>query len=167
MRLPETDVHIFPIHIQWAYSGEIVTASAEEEAEDAETVIRAGRLTELYLMGDSLGDTLLRNAVTDRLRTLWIAAVRGPSAEATRLVYNGGAEGCKLQRLCLDWYLCSRNADTADWLGQHQAKLPKAFLADLAAVFMRANYDSDNVTDWEEASSRTYHDHDTDVPPCD
>ena len=165
VQLPETDVEIFPIYVQWMYSGEIVLLDTKDIENDTDGAKRNVLGTKLYILADRLGDTLLQNKVIDYLIDLMKSVSRGPTATAVSLAYEELLETATLRKFVLDVHV--KLAD-AKWLKAEERTLPREFIHDLAlrwAAFARSN----SYMQWNGFGSFQkcqFHVHNDDVPKC-
>ncbi|KAF7193729.1 Kelch repeat and BTB domain-containing protein 2 [Pseudocercospora fuligena] len=163
IELPEADPAIFKIWIQWAYSGNMALLSASEQEVGHENyALLARRCGELYVLADTLEDTLCRNTATDLLRNRFLGFV-GPSVHLYQIAYESTPEGSKLRKVCLDWMLAS---SPGTWLAQHRNELPTALFVDLAIEWEQVDFDSSHFVRISDAPKCEYHDHDKELPAC-
>lgn len=166
IRLPTVDVEAFEYYTQWAYSGEIVVATKEElaAAADTSTGLRGKRLAKLYVAGEYLGDSLLRNAVIDRLHETHIESNHGPGIDEINVAYEGTSAPSTLRRLIVDYFVAYNHASLVKWCEEAAEELPKEFFSELAFALARADFEK-TKPEWE-AGDCTYHEHNADVPSC-
>ncbi|KAF2764053.1 hypothetical protein EJ03DRAFT_386221 [Teratosphaeria nubilosa] len=164
IRLPEVEPDAFSMYAQWAYSGEIVVVNGAQTPDETNSEVHCDSLAELYLVGDVLGDTLLRNTVVDRIRKNCSRLKRGPSNTCVNLAYSSTPENSALRRLVVDWH--AREV-ASDWLKSSQNMLPLEFYKDLAIAWAEARLSLNQIADWKNAGQCNYHDHDEEVSACD
>ena len=160
VRLPEVDVAIFKIYVQWIYTGEIVVIDPEEltdhESKNAPT--RYLRLTQLYVLADRLEDVHLRNAVVDTFLKLVDETRKCPSIRAIEKAYEQTAGGSMLRILFSDYYV---QLDCAEWFKECREDLPQDFIFD---VLVQSKQCSKIEPAWEDRCR--YHEHNGKVPKC-
>ncbi|KAK5137755.1 hypothetical protein LTR08_007327 [Meristemomyces frigidus] len=166
VRLPEVDADVFPRYLQWAYSGEVVVASAEEVATD-----RGMRLdlVQLYILAEYLADALLRNAITDLLRTVYTVAETGPGAAVLCLAYQTTSDKCTLQKLMLGWHLGTSGIKynvLGEWYDDHGQSLPVAFYMGMTIAMAKMIAQGAKAPAFADAHKCAFHEHDEEVPAC-
>lgn len=94
--LPETRVEVFQYFVQWLYTRSL-------EHEDLVGPKPAySRLIRMYVLGDVLGATMLKNAVIDKMVEVVNQTLACPIPADTELLYENTMETAKLRILILD-----------------------------------------------------------------
>ncbi|MCJ1422540.1 hypothetical protein MMC29_000420 [Sticta canariensis] len=94
--LPETRVEVFQYFVQWLY-----TRSLEHE-DLVGSKPAYSRLIRMYVLGDLLGATMLKNAVIDKMVEVVNQTLACPIPADTELLYQNTMETAKLRILMLD-----------------------------------------------------------------
>lgn len=156
MRLPEADPEIFRIYVQWAYSNRILTPSDEDRDRLRMT------LTELYLLGQYLGDPRLQNRIVNLMIQNFARDKKDPATENLAKIWTSTPESDKLRQLMLDWHV---DVAAHEWLQQYHDNIPPAFFADLA-INLAAKKPKKGWEVPSKAEKCKYHHHDDKTPPC-
>lgn len=115
-------------------------------------------LVKLYITGDQLGDTLLRNKIIDKLEVLHQTFSLNFCSPSINLAYARLPKSAKLRSYILYTY---RACPGRDSLSVMRKELHRDFLIDLV-LFLK-------TPDGQQSRSRptcAFHDHDADVPIC-
>lgn len=103
LKLPDLNVEDFKRYIHWAYSGEVVVVDSEDGGEEDDKGAKERMLlARLYVVGDQLGETLLRNTVIDKMFDLNEKTGSGMGADPITIAYAQTPEGSKLRLLVRD-----------------------------------------------------------------
>lgn len=163
IRLPDVDLEGFRCYIHWAYSGEVVVLDPEQATEDQQGSRQRLGLINLYIIGDRLSDTLLRNTVINKIIAITRFTKRGFRTETIRLVYAELLPSSKLSKFIADPYV---GHGSAAWLSDKRSALPKEFFEDLTIAMKSYQSMEGGLCALDEKGDCTYHDHDFDVPEC-
>ena len=144
MRLPEVRVDSFQAYIVWVYSGK-VSVNVNESPSSAvdKASVELNETTELYLLGDFLGDLQLRNAA---MRT-WVlkSKVWGiqPTSSLIKKVWDSTPPGSLFRKMIFDHTIMrfERGAFEKD-----SANYPKELLHSIAVTLMHKAHGADCET---------------------
>lgn len=156
------DIASSEAYIQWVYSGDIVVEDNEEIATDDGPLFNGlSNLARLYVAGDVLGDTRIRNAVIDNIIKTHADTQVAPGCQSVAVAWNFTPEDSTLRKLIIDFYLYA-SFDT--WFKEVSAQFPRSFLVDLVCGRMANNNAAPTLP--SSANKCKYHEHDEFVPQC-
>lgn len=136
----------------------VIVVDPEEEAGDLDGVRRRKALVKLYIAGDQLGDTMLRNSVMDYLIHISSFSQYNMGEFEIKLAFTRLPEGSKLRAFIV--HECQRWPDQG-WLKEIRERLPSEFFVDLALHLMGLQEQQPRLP-----TRCTFHDHDAEVPRC-
>lgn len=129
VQLPDEDPEIFNVYANWVMSGKLYT-------EDEDGVLRRDgqaipMLSKLYILGDTLLDTVLKDRVTDALAAIFSIECQGirwlAGAKIRDLIYSKTVPGASLRKMVVSQLACIGNV--GDIIS---AEDPKELLLELA-----------------------------------
>ena len=129
IRLPDLDSRIFRFFLYWLYNDVFTTY------EDAD-LVSYPELIELYVLGEKLHVSVLKNVVIDCLASECLVQEKSIPTGFTRRIYHETPEKSPLRRLWVDLY--AWKLERIDFEKEEAAgKVDNRFLRDLAKVQMR------------------------------
>lgn len=159
VRLPEASADSFKAFVQWLYTGEMVVMDPEEVNKDTKGTKQYERLTSMYMLGQALQSTLLRNAAINSFIAVKNKVHVLPDRLTIETAFACTPENSPLQRLLVDLF---QHCENAEWLKQEGKELPHGFL--LALVHGRALLKGRKPANMKSSDRCKYHQHDKDVP---
>lgn len=166
VHLPDDDVSVntFSVYCRFLYHGELELddESLDLKVEDPYGLQRYKALTEVFILGDQLNDTAVRNVAMDQIIELEMKIRYRPSLEAYKLAFSRTPANSSICRFLTDNALCGTSAD---WLKDCYEELPPSFLEALTLGWARHSCDQSVVFASPLMMPRcTYHEHDLDTP---
>jgi len=166
IRLPDCDADLFAIYVQWLYSGAIVLLDSSALEQDPIGSAQRQLLIGLYVLGDKLRDTALRNMAIDcYIINLEQQGLMPGSASIDR-IWNCTPENSKLRKLVLDFALWMSDEKLVQQLEAMRKTYSLAFLADIAIALAKAGRTRSKTLSPHKSPACTYHDHDEVEPSC-
>lgn len=163
--LPEVDVDAFYAYVHWIYYGAVAVSSGcrISLSSAAETEPTLNELVELWLLGDRLADTALRNRTMNVLRNIvysirstekdWAAAF---TPDMIARIWSSTTKGRALRRFVVDIY---ESRITAASLNAVKDSFHPEFLVDLTTKLLNMKSGEDNKV-WTLGSRWYYHEKD-------
>ncbi|MCJ1463814.1 hypothetical protein MMC07_002423 [Pseudocyphellaria aurata] len=157
--LPETRVEVFQYFLQWLYTHSL----------DHEDLVGPkptySRLIRMYVLGDVLGATMLKNAVIDKMVEVVNQTLACPIPSDTELLYENTIETAKLRILILDVF---ENRNIVSLIKTHEGNWDGQFMRDLV-VRLKSKEKNEGPFPWrcESQYCSRYHEHDEWAPRVD
>ena len=102
VRLPEAKPVAFQEYCRWIYYGQVADGTCTMTSSNIEKLGETQRLIDLYLLGDQLDDTQLRNQANIKLFKSLQNANTMPSIAQMELVWDSTTRGSSLRKLLVD-----------------------------------------------------------------
>ena len=120
MDLPEEDVHLFELFVQWLYRGRYELPPIEVEAPD-----RCVDPVKLYVLADKYDVSGLRSHIITKLFAAGKTWKKFPSLDTVAYAYEHVSPKSGICRLLADWYACKlppswfSSDATQNWFQEH------------------------------------------------
>ncbi|KAK3703248.1 hypothetical protein LTR37_014588 [Vermiconidia calcicola] len=164
IHLPEIETPAFEAYIQWMYSHEIVINECESVEEASKTRKQYSELIELYVVGDRLENTNLRNEVMTALVQLQEQSDPNPGCKNVSRVYKETPESSPLRRFVLDSWLDADPDEAIPYMKYMRLKFPTEFIFDMALeLFQGKTRPAVRPVDRPKCF---YHEHNDETPAC-